>query len=372
MHTILIIEDEEALRLTLVDRLTIEGFRVQTAGDGQAGVCQALAEPPDLILCDIMMPLLDGYGVLKALQADARTAAIPFLFLSAKADPPQVRAGMDLGADDYLCKPVAKAELLAAIRTRLGKYHQQQQRGEQLADVARVDLARKLPRELLSPLTGLLGAGQLLESADPKQPVAGVCELGRVVRHATLRLHRMIQRFLSYAELAAAGRNRPAQERLRGTGFLAVRTLTIDLARLFAQRASRPDDLQLDLGEVELTISPAHFGELVAELVDNAFKFSTPGTGVRVQLSLQPDGSCLLVVTDQGRGLPLNPVRPAETFRQFDIDPWTQSGTGLGLALVQQIANLYHGSLIFTSEPGNGTRASLRLPNARLATPVNS
>ena len=98
MHTLLIIEDEEPIRVTLTDRLTLEGFRVQTAATGEDGLRQVQQQPPDLILCDIMMQGLDGYGVLRALQANEQTAAIPFIFLTAKADPVQVRAGMGLGA----------------------------------------------------------------------------------------------------------------------------------------------------------------------------------------------------------------------------------------------------------------------------------
>ena len=115
MSTILIIEDEDALRLTLAERLTLEGLQVLTAANGKAGVRQAQEALPDLILCDILMPEMDGYSVLLALQSDTRTAAIPFIFLTAKADPPQVRAGMELGADDYLCKPFGIDELLARI-----------------------------------------------------------------------------------------------------------------------------------------------------------------------------------------------------------------------------------------------------------------
>jgi DNA-binding response OmpR family regulator len=126
MHTILIIEDEEPLRQTLVDRLTMEGFTVATATNGEEGLREARQHPPNLVLCDIMMPVLDGYGVLRALKADPRTATIQFVFLSAKADPLQVRAGLALGADDYLCKPVGRVELLAAIRTQIRKNDAQQ------------------------------------------------------------------------------------------------------------------------------------------------------------------------------------------------------------------------------------------------------
>ena len=85
----------------------------------------AKKEKPDLILCDVMMPKLDGYGVIASLRASAETVAIPFIFLTAKGEKPEIRAGMNLGADDYLTKPVAKADLLAAIRSRLERAGQQ-------------------------------------------------------------------------------------------------------------------------------------------------------------------------------------------------------------------------------------------------------
>jgi DNA-binding response OmpR family regulator len=370
MHTLLIIEDEEPLRVTLTDRLTLEGFRVQTAATGEEGLRQVEQQPPDLILCDIMMPGLDGYGVLRALQANERTAAIPFLFLTARADPTEVRAGMGLGADDYLCKPVATADLLAAIRSRLKKQEQQNERLAHEVETARLDVVQKLPHELLTPLSGLLSVGQLLEIANPEEPIPTVRELGRVVRLAAQRLHRTIRRYLLYAELAMASHHPEAQARLRGTACIAVSALTAALAEHLARQDARADDLQLDLREVEATVDPTHFGELVAQLVDNAFKFSTPGSVVQVHLSVLPTGDCLLVVRDQGRGMTPDQVRQVGAFRQFDNKLWAQPGTGLGLALVGQLAALYGGSFTLESEPGNGTKAAVRLPHARPGSPT--
>ena len=368
MHTILIIEDEEPLRQTLADRLTMEGFRVQTAADGYEGVRQAEAEPPDLILCDIMMPGMDGYTVLQTLQAEERTASIPFIFLTAKANPQQVRAGMELGADDYLCKPVSKGVLLAAIRSRLERRRQQQQRLDQNLAAVRLEVVRRLPHELLTPLTGLLAAGQLLEAEDPTKPFAGIRDIGRVIRLASERLHRTIRRFLSYAELMAASQDEKAQEQLRGTEYFSAMSFTADLTKRLAQRDSRLDDLQLDLREVEVVLSSAHFADLVTELVDNAFKFSVSGEVVRVHLNILPEEGCLLEVVDHGRGMTLGQLSQVAAFRQFDSERWAQAGTGLGLALVQQIAALYGGRFAIESDPAKGTRVAVRLPRARLVT----
>ena len=105
--------------------LELENFQPLSAPNGRAGVTLARSEKPDLILCDVMMPDLDGHGVLEALRDNAETARIPFIFLTAKGERADVRTGMDLGADDYLVKPVPIAELLGAINARLERHRQQ-------------------------------------------------------------------------------------------------------------------------------------------------------------------------------------------------------------------------------------------------------
>ena len=119
MKKILVIEGESEMRRNLTTILRLEKFHPLPAENGRVGLELAKRERPDLILCDVMMPELDGYGVIAALRADAETVTIPFIFLTAKGEKPDIRAGMNLGADDYLTKPVAKADLLAAIHSRL-------------------------------------------------------------------------------------------------------------------------------------------------------------------------------------------------------------------------------------------------------------
>jgi len=128
MTKILIIEDEPDMRANLADVMELENYQPLTAANGREGVELAKRELPDLILCDVMMPDLDGHGVLAALRDDSQTARIPFVFLTAKGERGDVRAGMDLGADDYLVKPVPIAELLSAIAARLERHAQHQTR----------------------------------------------------------------------------------------------------------------------------------------------------------------------------------------------------------------------------------------------------
>lgn len=116
---ILVIEDEPEMRRNITTLLRYHQYETFAAENGRAGVEAARREIPDLILCDVMMPELDGYGVLKTLQTDTVLAQIPFIFLTAKGEKDDLRCGMNLGADDYLTKPVANTDLVQAIEARL-------------------------------------------------------------------------------------------------------------------------------------------------------------------------------------------------------------------------------------------------------------
>src|SRR3954466_12603135 len=125
MKKILIIEDEPEMRRNITTLLRYHDFHPIAAENGRKGVEAARRESPDLILCDVIMPELDGYGVLPALKADSALARTPFIFLTAKGEKDDLRSGMNLGADDYLTKPVANADLVRAIEARLRRSEQQ-------------------------------------------------------------------------------------------------------------------------------------------------------------------------------------------------------------------------------------------------------
>jgi CheY-like chemotaxis protein len=119
MATLLVIEDEVPLRANLVRILSAEGYRVIAAADGDEGIRRVREGRPDLVICDILMPLVNGFGVLASLRSQPETAAIPFIFLTASADKEDLARGLSSGANDYVTKPFKIADLLAAVRRRL-------------------------------------------------------------------------------------------------------------------------------------------------------------------------------------------------------------------------------------------------------------
>lgn len=127
MTKVLIIEDNNDIRENVVEILSLSGYEVFEADNGKAGAELAIKNQPDVILCDIMMPGMDGYGVFEILNAQEQTKTIPFIFITAKSERTDVRKGMEMGADDYLTKPFDAAELVNAIETRLKKKKMQQE-----------------------------------------------------------------------------------------------------------------------------------------------------------------------------------------------------------------------------------------------------
>lgn len=160
MKTILVIEDDELIRQNLLEILELEGFRAIEAENGQIGIQKACAFLPDLVLCDICMPELDGYAVLESLRSTPQTSTIPVVFLTAKSDQSDLRRGMNLGADDYLVKPCSVVELIGAITSRLKKQAAYVQRFAQQQQQATAAFRRGA---MLDPLTNLPTRGLLYQ-----------------------------------------------------------------------------------------------------------------------------------------------------------------------------------------------------------------
>ncbi|MGD2181150.1 response regulator [Lusitaniella coriacea] len=179
MTKILVIEDEGAVRNNILMLLKAEGFQVSGAENGEVGIEMAKEHPPDLIICDILMPGVDGYGVLTQLRQSRTTTFIPFIFLTAKAERSEVRQGIELGADDYLTKPFDADELLGAIAARLKKQEQLYQRFDLLSDeldrfeqlvTAKDEMLTHFNEQMRSPLSNLrLVVEMLSNESEPEK-----------------------------------------------------------------------------------------------------------------------------------------------------------------------------------------------------------
>jgi len=362
---VLVIEDSPEVREIICKTLSFKGFEVLTAEDGLSGVELARSHLPDLIICDIHMPNMDGYDTLGALRKDAATAVIPFMFLTGAADRTNVRRGMELGADDYLTKPFTTDELMAAVGARLEKHEEIHRQSERKLDQLRGNLTMALPHELRTPLNGILGLSSLLVDEGETMARQQVLETARYINHSALRLHRLIENFLVYAQIELLSTDPSRGAALRPDASIPVGELIASLAQRTARTAEREKDLVLRLQPLAAPITEEHIKKIVEELVENAFKFSEPGTPVEVATS-QEAGQFVLTITDQGRGMTPEQIANVGAHMQFERKFYEQQGTGLGLIIAKRLTELLGGAFRIESTPGQQTtvRAAFSLSPA--------
>ena len=362
MKKILVVEDAQSLRKDILEMLGFEGYEAIGAENGLVGVEKARQEMPDLVVCDIMMPGLDGFGVLEELRRDPVTATIPFIFLTARTDRVDIRQGMGLGADDYLTKPFTASELLATVHARLEKRDLIEHITERKMDDLRGNIILALPHELRTPLNVILGFSDLLISDAEIMDAARISEMARHINSSALRLFRLIENFLVYAQTELIKTDPRQLDALRAGYILYPQSAIVHHAEQKTRSLDREPDLQVDVRETAaVAISEEYLKKILEELLDNACKFSDAGTPIGVRAWSEPD-RYVVQVTDHGRGMTPQQWESLGAYMQFDRRIYEQQGAGLGLIIAKRLTELHGGVIGFSSVPGKGTTVTVALP----------
>ncbi|MBS0630604.1 MAG: response regulator [Verrucomicrobia bacterium] len=341
---ILIIEDDADIRATLADLLQLNGHEVIAAADGVQGVEYA-AQKPDFIFCDVMMPHLDGRGVLAAVRQLPGVAEVPFVFLTAKADRADQRDGMALGADDYITKPFAEEEILAALAARVQRHQPVREKIRQLTEHHERTINAHWSHELLTPLNAVAGGLDLLELAGDTMSPEEQKEIFALIREGVTRQERLSRKLIRYFELEQMLRSpSPA-----AAGPCQAAAAVQAGATKAAQEANRADALVLSLADAKVPLAEELLRDAVGEIVQNAATFSPPGSPVRVT-GVLTGGRYRIEITDAGPGLTAEQRAGFGAFTQFDRKSREQQGLGLGLAIARATARVAHGQ--FSLDPG--------------------
>jgi signal transduction histidine kinase len=361
MKKILVIEDEQSVRENLLDLLDAEDFEAIGAADGKVGVELANTHLPDLIICDVMMPELDGFGVLTALRSSPVTETIPFIFLTAKSDKMDLRQGMSLGADDYLTKPFTRSELLGAILVRFEKQATLEKHSQKKLEELRNSITLSLPHELRTPLNVILGLSELLVEESDILERQEVGEMAQGIHKSAERLLRLIQNFLLYAELELMTTDSQQIQALQNGQVSSAASVIEEISVRQAHQVGREADLQLELQDSSVQIAKVRLEKIIEELVNNAFKYSLAGTPVRI-VAAPIDQMFTLSVTDWGRGMTAAQIAQVGAYMQFERKLYEQQGSGLGLAIAKRLTQLLGGELTLESIPEKQTTVRVVLP----------
>lgn len=358
LHFIHIIDDDAPLGAALSAGLKAHGYRTFFSPSAAAGLAEAHARPPDLILCDINMPGKNGHRLLEEIRADPQLADCLFVFMTGNPLFAQPRTGMDLGADDFLLKPFSLETLAACVSARLQRKSVAQQQGEAafLTDL-RDGLHKAMSHEFFTPLSGIIGFADMLEQDFKLMPAGEIQEALTGIRLSGQRLHRTLRNYLFTLDRLAPDSATPCPVIPAAT---AGRLLE-QAAKVAARRHRREADLRLEVQAAALTAGPQEFSILIEELVDNACSFSAPGKPVRVGARIT-GANLRLRVSDAGRGMTAEQLRRLGAFRQFERGKFEQQGLGVGLSIVRQILRRLGGELSIESLPGAGTTCQVTLP----------
>ncbi|MBW4519693.1 MAG: response regulator [Scytolyngbya sp. HA4215-MV1] len=367
MFKILLIEDECDLRESLLDLLEMEGFESIGAENGQIGIQRAQAENPHLIICDILMPDMDGYEVLSTLRNEPKTALIPFIFLTALGSFDNLRQGMNLGADDYLTKPFAREDLLATINTRLNKqaaiaHLQQRVETLQADNLNKDEFLNIASHELRAPMTNILVAVKMLKNLLTQERQQRYVEL---VQAECSREIGLINNLLELQQLKT--NSRPQRlEALRLQDWLPN-----SIEPYQVQAKERQQSLQINVPPYlpTLLVDSVDLQRIVGELLDNACKYTAPKGKIFLEIHRSPlmentaeVPPTTLVVSNEA-DIPLEAI--AYLFNEFyrvpGSDCWQQGGSGLGLTLIKQLIRRMQGKIQITSE-GGWAQATVQLP----------
>ncbi|MBM2813579.1 MAG: response regulator receiver sensor signal transduction histidine kinase [Ignavibacteria bacterium] len=359
--TILVVEDEVDIRKNIKRVLEFNDYQVYDAPNGAVGLNMAKKHKPDLIISDIMMPELDGFGLLKELQKETEFASIPFLFLSAKSERTDVREGMKFGADDYLTKPFDIQDLIAAVEARLKKKSATEHQFKKRIEDLRSTISRSLPHELRTPLSLILGfSDYLIKHYDTTQPKDAL-EMLNNIYDSGKRLNRIFENYLFYANLENLSASPVDINNLTKKKTFSAELLLRDTVNVYSERAARKDDFMLNLEDASLKMSNDYFAKLVEEIIDNCVKFSEPGTKIEIN-SKKVDMTFHIDFTDYGRGMTQDHIDNIGAYMQFERKIHEQQGAGLGIFIVKKLVELHSGEFLITSQTNKFTTISIKLP----------
>jgi two-component system, sensor histidine kinase and response regulator len=361
MSRILVIDDTAEIRSDIGFLLAAEGYEVLEADSGRKGIELAQTWAPDVIVCDINMPHMDGYAVLKQIRNLAVTRITPFIFLTARSERIDVRAAMDAGADDFITKPFQPPELITSVRTQINKTEMRIKETEARIKEFSKNVMTAVPHELRTPLNTVSGYADMLMNQAHEVDSDQVVEWAQYIKEAGERLYQLVEHQILYVRLQVAAHTAEKRAEYAQSRLTDVNELVAMIATQLGDKAGRKDDLKFDLEPAPVVaFTYPDLIKILIEVLDNAFKFAPPHQPIHLVGRARAD-SYSICIQDRGRGMTAAQITQIGPYMQFDRDTYQQPGLGLGLAIVQEYLDLYGGRLEIISNPGQGTHVYLHL-----------
>jgi two-component system, sensor histidine kinase and response regulator len=362
---VLVVEDNPLMKQTIESLLLSQNFTVYTSANGKEALEILKDREVDVIVCDVMMPKMDGYQLFQSLRDSNRHHHVPFVFLTALDDVVEIERGNEIGVDDYLTKPFEPREFLSIIRGKVVRSRNLKSIEEGKYEQFRKRVIHTLSHEFRTPLVAISTGTELLldqiGSLDPEKTVS----LLSAVQRGGQRLERLVSDFMLVQQIESGVAERLYESKRKKVSLC-------DLHSDLLQRVSDlPDDeakrIKSDVPQKEVILEPVyspHIVEIIFRLLQNSLKFA-PETPAHVSFEIYAGEVCWNV-KDYGPGFEVSRIGEAmQLFGQLDRQIHEQQGGGLGLPIACRLAAINRCSLKFRPATLEGFTASLALPFAR-------
>jgi len=366
----ILIVDDEILNIEVLTLMLEHEYTIVTALNGVNALRAAFADPaPDLILLDVMMPKMDGYEICRRLKADQQTKDIPVIFVTALDKTQDEARGFEVGAVDYISKPVVQEIVQARVRTHLALVESLSQLKEDRDIIesrnVQLDEMNQLKNkfigiaahDLRNPIVSILGFTDILLSDYPLDPEDSR-RYFQIISVACTTMLDLISDMLDVSVIESG-------ELVLNMGIGSLAKLVNERVQIFEPIANKKNiDIVNKYSNVEDSwFDPNRVAQILDNLIGNAIKFSPSGKQVTTTVE-EVDDLVMISITDQGPGISAeDQLRMFDYFEKLDNKPTDEkSGTGLGLAIVKKIVDVHHGTIVVDSEPGSGATFSFVLP----------
>jgi len=359
MEKILVIDDDKLIRDCIKEFFQLEEFIVDSAIDGLDGINKTKENLYDFIICDIDMPILNGYEVIKHIKNDDRYLNIPFVFLTGKMKSSEIIKGLKLGADDYLTKPFEYKEIIDIVKSKISKKRRIDNLIEEKLNQIKSSISFSLPHEFITPINGILGPISMLIDDNQMFSEDEIREMHNVIYQSANRIKLTTEKFLIYNELDFTKMDIDEYE---------VINVKDEITAIYERSCvvrERGNDIQFDLDNLEISFNQKYFNILIKEILQNAFKFSNYGDKIYCKTDFSK-GYLVLNITDYGRGISEVELRNIDAFVQFDRKSYEQQGIGLGIAIIKKIAKIFDLNIEYKSNKNEFTSVSIIFNNKNI------
>lgn len=350
MPNILVVEDDDTMRDSIQTILSLNGYNTQAAKDGIDALVNLKSNNPDLIVCDVNMPHLDGYGLLEQLKQNPNTFNIPFVFLTINSDALDRRKGMNLGAEDYLLKPFSTEDLLNSVEMQFRKKKKKSE--SYLNDNAKSNKIQTIPNEVKAPINGIRVFSEMLRHSANIMTKEDILNVSTLISDSADNLISIMDDYYEYLNVL---------EKLNNSNFnidallpISVKqSIVLTIEKLFLDKNERARDIFNYVNDdLHFKIDNEDLYMLFKNMLQASFKFSHEGQEISILSKLINANTLQIDICNRGRAFSSFEINSINEYLQLNTKENEKQGIGLDLITIKRICELYGIKINISSQKG--------------------